>query len=146
LRYLLFPLLLLCAPWTAPGFQSGQPHAQSGIIDGSVNPDLIPDVVAFRLFFSAAAQNIDTQDAKLQPLGLGAADKGVLVQGISDFKTALLNAMAASPQASLDKVAQAAVNSLGAKMSREGFQTLLTYVRGQERYMKRAPYPPMNHN
>ena len=148
MRYLVLALLVLGASRTAPAFQNvGEPPAPTGIIDGSVSPDLIPDVVAFRLFLSAVAGKGSTQDARLQPIGLGSADMAVLVQVLPNFAAALRQALATRPQGSLDTAAQAAVDSLREQMSQEGFQRLLTYVRNQKKFIKRAPYPPMHvHN
>ncbi len=144
MRYQVLALLVLgAAQQTAPAFQNvGQPAAPTGIIDGSVSPDLIPDIVAFRLFLSAVAGQSSTQDAKLQPIGLGSADTGALVQVLPNFATALRQALATRPQGSLDGVAQVAVDSMRAEMSPEGFQRLQAYVRSQKKFMKRAPYRP----
>ncbi len=90
-----------------------------GTIDGAVNPELIPDVVAFRLFFTAVAGNMSApslamtnssssssavtatpaQKAKLLPIQLSDADSGVFIQALPAFSANLLKATAANAAA-----------------------------------------------
>lgn len=145
MRYQVLALLVLgAAQQTAPAFQNaGQPAAPTGIIDGSVSPDLIPDIVAFRLVLSAVAGQSSTQDAKLHPIGLGSADTGALVQVLPNFATALRQALATRPQGSLDGVAQVAVDSMRAEMP--GGLPALAGVRPQPKEVYEAgPLPPMH--
>ncbi len=137
--------------------QSGnQSLLPPGSIDGATNPELIPDVVAFRLFFSAVAETASPsatqmakQDAKLRPIELSDADKGVLVIALAQFKANLVKAQTSHTplKTYLDDTAQSTIQSLVSSMSADGFQRLEAYVRAEKRFMKRALYPQMDsHN
>ena len=147
------PSLLAGLSQSAPAMQWGnQSPLPAGSIDGAVNPELIPDVVAYRLFFSAAAEGsspsslqVVRQDAKLRPIQLAPDDKAALVDALSEFKNNIAQALTLpSPVPGyLDATAQATVDRLRTKMSAGGFQRMEAYVRSQKRLMKRVPYPDM---
>lgn len=146
MKYVLLLLLLPASPGAAQN--SGLPP---GTIDGQATPDLIPDVVAFRLFFTAvaldsgpSATQIAKQNSKLCGIHLSQDDKSILVQTLSNFNAQLAMAQAAQVQTSFDTVAQNTVNLLQTMMSPDGFQRLQAYVRIQKKLMKRIPYPAMN--
>jgi len=143
LPLLLFPLLPL-----SPGVAQNT-ALPSGTIDGQVTPELIPDVVAFRLFFTALAVDANPsaaqqqrQESLLCAAHLSDTDKHMLLLALPDFKARLDNVAAASATlGAFDRVAQDTVSRLQSTMSPAGFQSLLDHVRGQKRYMKRVPYP-----
>lgn len=146
MKYLLLLLLLSVLPLSAVN-HSGLPP---GSIDGQATPELIPDVVAFRLFFTAVAEDAQAtsaqrakQDSKLCGIHLNTDDKSIFVQSLSGFKSRLAQAAAAPMAASFDDIAQNVVNLLQTRMSLEGFQRLQAYVRNQKKLMKRIPYPSM---
>ncbi len=63
-----------------------------GSIYGATNPELVTDVVAFTLIFSAVAENASPsatrmaeQDAKLRPIELTGADRGVLITALAQL-------------------------------------------------------------
>ncbi len=134
----------------------------SGAIDGSANPELIPDIVAYRLFFSVvdegpqsvsgSSANLSAkQKAKLSPIQLNDTDQQTICETLSAFKGNLVNAVAgksgASSSPSLDDVTQNALNALKSKMSSDGFQRLKGHVQEQKKYMKIVPFPQMSeHN
>jgi hypothetical protein len=114
-------VLLLCSTLVNHAFgQDRNAVMPPGSIDGSRSPELIPDVVAFRLFFSALAESPQTaalvpgtpeitfsapepsarQRAILYPVQLGDGDQRILVQAASDFKDRLVNATAVNSAAS----------------------------------------------
>ena len=83
---------LACQGITA---QQAQVHLQV-VVDGSVTPDLIPDSLAYRHFFTAAAAHPfpdateqARQAAHLSRIGLSAADRQVLIAGLTSFRTEL---------------------------------------------------------
>ena len=91
----------------------------------------IPNYIAFRLFFAAAAVNPSAssnesarQDALLNPVQLTPADRSVLVGALASFSTNLATAQVASQGTSLDAVAQSTILQLTGKMSQDGFMRL----------------------
>ena len=110
---------------------------------GPVDP--IPDHVAFRLFFTAVAENaspspaeVARQDGKLNVIQLPAADKAALVASLARFKTNIANVQNGSKPMPLNDVVQGTLNELIAQMTPEGFRQLHTYVRFQKKYMRVA--------
>lgn len=70
------------------------PVMPPGTIDGAKNPELIPDVVAYRLFFVAVAtppgptaDQQRRQTAKLARIGLTQADSQILISTLTTFYT-----------------------------------------------------------
>jgi hypothetical protein len=136
-----------------------------GSVDGAVNPQLIPDVVAFRLFFGALAggasasalpqgasssvsqlQPSARQRAQLIPVGLGAADTSLLLQAVGEWQVSVgslppaSSGMGSAPSApTLDTVTQATVSKLQQGMSAQEFSSLVAFVRAQKKAMKRVP-------
>ena len=143
-------MMLLFLLSALPGSAMQQSSLPPGSIDGQATPELIPDVVAFRLFFTAVAEDaqpsatqIAKQNSKLCGIHFSDADKSIFVQALPDFKSRMVPATAAPMAASLDDIAQATVNLLQTNMSPDGFQRLQAYVRIQKKRMKRFPYPSM---
>lgn len=65
-----------------------------GTVDGSKNPELIPDEVAYRLFFLAVAEPQNASDdhkararAKLNPTGLDEQDTETLLGALAEFRS-----------------------------------------------------------
>ena len=141
MRYIACLVLVLASRPLTFAQSACQNLAPTATIDGSVCPGLISDVVAFRLFLSAAASHTETQAAKLQPIGLIDADAAVLLQALPGFAGTMHSAAASG--SSLDAVANSTMQSLSGSMTPAGFQTLTAYVRSQKQFMKRVPYPNM---
>lgn len=125
-----------------------------GAIDGAVTPNLIPDVVAFRLFFIAVAETpapdvivSAKQQAKLNPIGLSAADQSIIVQELGQFKTTLTSGQAATQSASgpsfIDTVTQSTVDRLKSQMTAGGFLRLQAHVQSEKKHIKAFPVPLM---
>ncbi|HEX4133763.1 MAG TPA: hypothetical protein VHY84_04005 [Bryobacteraceae bacterium] len=79
----------MSAPGAAPG---GLPV----VVDGSKNPEKIPDTLAYQHFFAAfaahptpTAQEQGRQNAQLGPLQLAAADRATLVRTLAAFRVQL---------------------------------------------------------
>jgi hypothetical protein len=80
-------------PMSAPGTGPGTLPV---VVDGSKNPQNIPDALAYSHFFSAVAahpnptpQEQGRQNAQLLPLSLSAVDQQNLVQALAAFRTGL---------------------------------------------------------
>jgi hypothetical protein len=68
-------------------------HASSGVIDGSLHPEMIPDSAAYRLYFVAVSPASDAgpdekarELAHLRQIGLSDPDLDRLMFVLSDFK------------------------------------------------------------
>ena len=143
-----------------PSFaQSSDPP---GTIDGSVDPELIPDVVAFRLFLGAlvegpgtpAAQSAGTQSQPLQPStkqrakltasALNAADMSALLQALDLWQTSITpSATNLASAIDLDAITEGTMGALQQKMTPAGYNSLLVQVRSEKKHMKRVPVPNM---
>ena len=95
-RILLIPTVALCM--TAAAQLPPTTHAHSApsvaMIDGSKNPELIPDSTAYRLFFVSVADGTNPSEdeiarhrAHLSRLGLKDVDEQSLAQVLKTFKT-----------------------------------------------------------
>jgi hypothetical protein len=67
-----------------------------GTIDGAKHPELIPDEVAYKMFFLSLLEPADPtlvqparQEAKLRMIGLSTDDKAALLEALSDFQKGL---------------------------------------------------------
>jgi len=172
----LIALVFACTlPFGIKAQQSSGAVLPTGTIDGSVNPEGISDVVAFRLFFSVVAESrplqlrtqesttISTdvvasskQKAKLTPVKLSQSDQALIVTVLAGFKSDLQNVMASPPKSlanaatqsadqSMDSVTQNTINLLRSKMTPDGFERLQAYVREEKQKMKIIPLPQMTH-
>jgi len=139
-----------------------QSNDPPGTIDGAVNPDLIPDVVAFRLFLGALAEGPGTsaaqpagspsspltptakQNAKLLPSALNSADMSALLQALNTWQASITPpAWPPAAPVDLDAVTQTAMGVLQQQMSPSGFDSLLAQVRSEKKNMKRIPVSNM---
>jgi hypothetical protein len=141
MRALLVLFIALGLSWSAFA-QPGPPPSPSA--------DLIPDYVAFRLFFAAVAGSSSPtpaetarQNDRLKPIQLTDVDKGVLVRALSRFKGKFQNGGQVPPATSLNAIVQGTLDELQGQMSKDGFQRLYAHVRLQKVYMKEAPFPPV---
>lgn len=73
---------------------SGTRNIPPGWVDGSVNPNLIPDRTAYRLVLislmlptSPSEHDLARQKAHLLQIGLSSADQTILVQAVAAFAT-----------------------------------------------------------
>jgi hypothetical protein len=149
----------LCLLLYMPTFAQ-QGHEQilpPGSIDGRTNPELIPDIVAFRLVFAAIAEPreaisaapspipTDKQKAKLAAAGLGTADESALVDALAGFKEDVGRIVSgkATSKETLDDAAQRTLDRVRARMSPDGFERLVAYVQSKKKLMKRIPLPDM---
>ena len=96
--FLTLACVLLYGP--APRVQaqnSATPHqhaAASPMIDGAVHPELIPDSVAYRLYFITVSMTLNPieedrkrQQAHLAKIGLQDSDREILVGILTEFRT-----------------------------------------------------------
>jgi hypothetical protein len=155
-------VLFVCASITTA--QTNSPthqHNSTPVVDGAVNPDQIPDPVAYRLCmvaFSMSQSPTDVeqsrQRAQLARIGLAAGDQKLLTGIISDFKTkydALVTEYNAAATAAatrnqttdgatlmdkLDDLVQTTRNTIATQLSSQGVSRLQSFVVGEKKNMK----------
>jgi len=163
------------APPAAPGPAAAQPSTAKpdppGTIDGSKNPELIPDDVAYRMVFVGVAEREDSTEAekarfraKIASAGLDDEDSEALFRVLAAFQKQVdaLNAqaqeirvrspipLAGTPDyqqlVELSKkrqpVFREAMSALPARLSLEGAAKFQTYVQNEKRRMKYRPDMP----
>jgi hypothetical protein len=131
------------------------------VIDGAVNPDLIPDSLAYRLYLVAVSTGSnpteaeqERQHAHLMKTGLNDADRQILVSVLSDFRAkydALVNgynelARAASARnqtgdvsvllKELDDLVQSTRDTINGRLSSAGAARLHSFVLSEKKNMK----------
>lgn len=132
-------------------------HPATAIIDGAVNPDLIPDAVAYRLYLftvstrqSPAQVDQECQHAHLMRTGLSDADRQVFVGVLSGFRAkydaleAAYNALASANSSAdistlltqLDDLVQSTRNRINAQLSSQGAARLNAFVLAEKKNMK----------
>lgn len=91
--------LVLCIAFCLVGLSKAQdstaPHQHANtVIDGAVHPELIPDSIAYRLYFYtlSTGPNATEQDRKVQlvhlsKVGLQGADLEILIEVLAEFRT-----------------------------------------------------------
>jgi hypothetical protein len=180
----LLAFLILVSPFlTSPGgFRGGQtqpaqpPPAPAadppGTIDGSKNPELIPDDVAYRLVLLAVAEPENASDAQKARFRAKIASAGLKEEDTEAFRVILgalqkqldaLSAQAAQIMArdplplpgtpdyqqlvdlskQRDPVFVEAMSALPARLSADGVAKLQAYVQNAKRGMKYLPETPM---
>jgi hypothetical protein len=176
LPVLLSPLLTSSGRLHTPQGQSLQPQSDPtanppGVIGGAQNPELIPDQVAYRMVFLAAAEPQDASDAekarfraKIGPAALSDEDTEAfrLILGTLKGQLDALNAQANQvlardplpPSGSPDYQQLAglaaqrqpffdqAMSALPARLSPEGWANLQAFVQNEKRRMKYLPENP----
>lgn len=128
-------------------------------VDGSVTPDLIPDLLAYRLYFQAMAEpsnasafQLARMRGKLAPLKLSDADFKTMAAALEEFYDAhvALNARLdelhkagaadakamAGLKAESDAVVARTLRRLLRELSAEAADRLVNYVKGEKRNMK----------
>lgn len=151
------------APQAAPPMRP--PHTKiirampPGTIDGKDHPELIPDLMAYRLFFVQVTlpdrptpDDSRRHEAKLGIIGLSDFDRVILELAVSNFhnryaffleqyKTAAVDDAAIAQR---DAITQDAINYLQNSMSASGWQRFSGFIQNEKRHMKRIPMPAMN--
>jgi len=146
---------------------SSNPHqhpVSSSSIDGAMHPELIPDSLAYRLYFVAVStgQNptdidLQRQQAHLRKIGLEADDHKTFVSVLSDFRVkydALVDQYNASAKAAaarneaaditgllkaLDGLVQITRDTLKLHLTSEGMFRLHAFVMSEKKNMKVEP-------
>lgn len=133
----------------------------SPMIDGAAHPELIPDSMAYRMFFvsislgaNAAAADQKGQQSRLNAIGLEAGDQEILAGIMADFRakhdalTAQYNQAAQAATArnepsdinallqQLDQLVQTTRDSLKAHLSSKGMTQFDAFVQSEKRHMK----------
>jgi len=141
--------------------QQTHQHPPSAVIDGSVHPELIPDLTAYRLWFvtvshgpNATGAELKHQAAQLSRTLLNADDQTIVIGILTSFKTQYLSlinsynkvatvawAKGESPNAAdfklqRDQIVQSTYNSLKTSLSASGWATLDAHVKAEKRFMR----------
>lgn len=163
----MFKIPLIAAVFMLGGvlFAQTHQHPAEPLIDGKVNPELIPDVVAYRLYFaSISPHDTDTVDdlgrrtGKIVMLKLHPDDQQVLLMAmqtfgaqyrslILDYNAAATAAWNANPQnvdpqlqaqflARRDALVESTVNNLSANLSIRAWVQLAATVKAEKSNMK----------
>jgi hypothetical protein len=131
------------------------------MIDGAVHPELIPDSIAYRLYFSAVSigpnpteEDRKRQAAHLNKIGLPDLDREILIVVLSDFRTkhdalalqfnqAANAALArnevfdpASFLKQMDNLVQSTRDALKLRLSREAMNQLDAFIQSEKKYMR----------
>lgn len=156
----------LCLPFAASGRAQtpNTPHQHASaapIVDGATHPELIPDSVAYRLYFEVISigANATDEDRKRQRaftgvIGLEAEDVNILIGILNTFRVrhdALVAEYNLSAQAAadrnevpdtaafvqrLDELVQSTRSALKAQMSPRGMIQFDAFVRSEKKRMK----------
>jgi hypothetical protein len=134
-------------------------HQHSGnVIDGAEHPELIPDSVAYRLFFTTVSvrpnptpNQVELQRAQLGMVGLDSADTRTVVTALATFRrefdalVARYNKAAGSeePDSMLfdlqqDRLLANTRGALKATLSTKGMSRLDAYVQAEKKHMQLA--------
>lgn len=131
------------------------------MVDGAANPELVPDSVAFRLYFVAVSQKPNPtpeeatrQMAHIRRIGLEDTDQRALIDTLTDFKTRYdamitqFNAIAEADTAAgikpdtatfllnRDKLVQEVRDAIASALSQEGVAKLTNHVQSEKKNMK----------
>ena len=160
-----FVLSLLCSCTLCVKAQSPpHQHSPTTVIDGSLHPELIPDSLAYRLYFVAVSTRTNPSDAErtrqqtqLNMIGLTASDREALVTVLAVFRiehdrlVAQYN-QSAEEAASRNEVADVRVllrqfddlvrsarDTLKARLSPEGMTQFDAFVHSEKKNMRVSP-------
>jgi len=136
-------------------------HAPTKIIDGSVHPELISDIDAYRLYFVMVSQSPEPSDvqakrqsAQVGKVGLAAPDALAFKSSLAAFHSqyaqlireyneaataAWANGERSDPtlfKLRRDRLVQSVRESLKASLSEDGWKRLDQFVQGEKRRMK----------
>jgi hypothetical protein len=158
-RWLLLFLLISVLP-ASPLFAQEHNHAATvPTIDGSQHPELIPDLVAYRLYLvtvgelpTAKAEDTERQKAHLAKVGLTEEDSAAVVKTANDFKkqyraliddyNAHLDAQRIDPVAfrmfmlKRDALVASAISSLCNNLTHEGFAGFDKHIQAEKSHMQ----------
>jgi hypothetical protein len=159
--YMFVAVLFLYQPGYAQTTVSAHNHDLANIIDGSVTPDAIPDMTAYRLYMamvSRASSATDgekkQQSAQLAKVGLQRADRDALlavlvafnsqyrnlIQSYNDEAKASSSRGDAPDQVSFllqrDQIVRSAHDTLKATLSPDGWSRLDAFVKEEKKMMK----------
>jgi hypothetical protein len=125
-----------------------------GTIDGSINPDQIPDLTAYRLIFRAFAEppnatqdQMTRQRAKLAAAGIPAADLNAFFVTLADFEVLYQNFLSSQTGvvdfskliAARDQIVTDTLTSLKGRASADGMLYFQALVQNEKRHMIVSP-------
>jgi hypothetical protein len=116
-----------------------------GFVNGSINPELVPDNSAYRLVFlslrtagAADSSAVARQNAKLGAMGLAPSDAAAVTQIIGRFSTQYLawqGMQSAAGAAAAITIVEQARTSLSSNLSTEGLTKFAQYVQAAKARM-----------
>jgi hypothetical protein len=166
IRTLIVTILIFMSATRVTGQNSsGATHVHHmsapNILDGSTNPERIPDKAAHRLFYvvvgvapNATSDEKMRQDAHLRKIGLGDDDRKAVASLLGDFKVqyeAFMNRWNETAQAALarnqrfnpteflkerDALVQSTRNALSSALTSGGFNLLLLHINAEKSKMR----------
>jgi len=159
-KAVLFLCICVCAPAICVAQHTPQKKKviPEGMIDGSVHPEKIPDLTAYRLFLVEVSPrdnwspgDDERHAAQVQRIPLSDADRITLEQAIANFHMryhGFLEWYKSRPVdedalATRDTITQDAITYLQDYMSPAGFRRLDAFIQRQKTRMKRIPMPKM---
>ncbi|HMG84319.1 MAG TPA: hypothetical protein VK574_01170 [Terracidiphilus sp.] len=141
--------------------QQAHQNPQSPVIDGSVHPELIPDLTAYRLWFVSVSRGPISTDAEMKHQAaqlnralLGAQDQKIVIGILATFKTQYLSLIASynaeataawakggSPNAAdfmlqRDQIVQSTYDALKANLSASGWALLDAHLNAEKHFMR----------
>jgi len=160
-----FLLSLLCSCTLCVNAQSPpNQHSPTNVIDGSVHPELIPDSLAYRLYFLAVSTRTNPSDAErarqqtqLNMIGLKASDRETLVTVLADFRIEHDRLVAQYNQGAeeaasrneaadvrvllrqFDELVRSTRDTLKARLSPDGMTQLDAFVHSEKKNMRVTP-------
>jgi hypothetical protein len=157
----LFVCSILTCAQNSPPPQHQHAVTATDTIDGAVHPELIPESLAYRLYFVAVSTGPNPTDTErkrqqlfLSKIGLEENDHQILVSVLSDFKTkydALVSAYNESAKAALaqnqfadiagfmktlEGLVQSTRDRLAVQLSTRSLSQLHTFVMSEKKNMK----------
>jgi len=159
--FILLAILLIVHPAKAQAPTAQHHHPQGMVIDGAVNPELIPDSTAYRLWFVTVSRPANAtegetkhQAAQLGKIGLNSADLSALIpvlgafnsqyrglfQSYNEEATAAWKRGESPDVASLriqrDQIVQSIRDTLRSRLSADGYARLDAYVKAEKKTMR----------
>jgi hypothetical protein len=145
---------------------STRPHQHSAsasgvVVDGAVHPELIPDSIAYRLYFLAVSTGVSASDEDrkqkqlyLRKASLEEGDLNALTSTLTEFRTKFDSVVAQYNQSAtaatarneapdihgflrqIDGLVQSTRNTLKARLSPQGMTQFDAFVRSEKTHMK----------
>jgi hypothetical protein len=146
---------------TAALSQQAHQHPQPAMVDGSVHPELIPDLTAYRLWLVSVSRGsnpteneVKHQSAQIARVRIGDEDRKTLISTLTTFRLQYQNLIqsfnaeataawakgdapnVAAFQLRRDQLVQSIHDALKANLSANAWETLDGHIKGEKSQMK----------